>query len=155
MNSKLEFSVGLFIILGLLAIAVLAFQVAGIGLEPLNNSYRIKAQFSNIGTLKPRAPVKIGGVIIGRVGEITLSRQDFIPTVTLNIQGNYDQLPETSSASILTSGLLGEQYISIVPGFIDEEMGIGYLKEGSLIQDTRSALVLEELIGKFLFNRDS
>lgn len=154
MNNKLEFSVGLFIIVGLLAIALLAIRVAGVGFEPLEKTYRISVQFNNVGTLKPRAPVKIGGVVIGRVDQIYLDPAKFIPVVMLLIDQKY-KIPETSSASILTSGLLGEQYVSIVPGFIDEEMGIQFLTDGGKIEDSRSALVLEELIGKFLYNRDT
>lgn len=154
MDHKLEFSVGVFILLGMFALALLAVRVSGVGFQPLGQTYDVTVQFSNIGTLKPRAPVKIGGVVIGRVSHIKLSADQLVPTVTLSLDAQYNTLPETSSAAILTSGLLGEQYVSISPGFVDEDMGIGFLQDGSVIADTRSALVLEELIGKFLYNRN-
>ena len=84
MSSKLELSVGFFILVGMTSIALLAVRIAGVGFEPLEKNYRVHVQFGNIGTLKPRAPVKIGGVVVGRVEQITLSLDQFVPTVTFD-----------------------------------------------------------------------
>jgi phospholipid/cholesterol/gamma-HCH transport system substrate-binding protein len=97
--------------------------------------------------------VKVGGVTIGRVSSIKLDSDDYSPVVELTIQAEYNAFPETSSASILTSGLLGEQYIGFEPGFTID--GVENLADGDYIEDTSSALVLEELIGQFLFSRSS
>lgn len=110
----------------------------------------MKAEFDNIGSLKVRSPVKVGGVVIGRVSSITLNPDSLLPVVSLSINSQYNQFPETSSVQILTSGLIGEQYIGLVPGFVfdDEEM----LVDGDTIEDTKSALVLEDLIGQVLYS---
>ncbi|MDP5040628.1 MAG: outer membrane lipid asymmetry maintenance protein MlaD, partial [Paraglaciecola sp.] len=108
-------------------------------------------KFDNIGGLKVRSAVKVGGVTVGRVDSITLSPKDFTPVVSMSISKEYDKFPETSSVSILTSGLLGEQYVGFQPGF--EIEGIENLSDGDFIEDTKSALVLEDLIGQFLFSK--
>ena len=95
--------------------------------------------------------MKVGGVVVGRVASIQLDPEAFQPVVTLEINSSYSNFPETSSLSILTSGLLGEQYIGLQPGFVDENVEI--LADGDYIEDTKAAIVLEELIGQFLFNR--
>lgn len=149
---KIEILVGFFVLFGFAALLMLSLKVVSGQFGGNNETYRVYAYFDNIGGLKSRSPVKIGGVVIGRVASIDLDPERWTPVVSLDISTKYDELPETTSAAILTSGLLGEQYIGIQPGFMDDEMD--YLKEGDAIQDTSSALVLEDLIGKFLFGRN-
>lgn len=147
---KLEFWVGSFVLAGICAILVMIFQVADVKGLGANDTYSLTAEFDNIGNLKVRSPVKVGGVVVGRVAAINLDRQRLLPQVTLAIDSRYDQFPETSSVQILTSGLIGEQYIGLVPGFVfeDEQM----LQDGDRIEDTKSALVLEDLIGQVLYS---
>src|SRR5699024_107733 len=106
----------------------------------------------NIGGLKVRSPVRIGGVVVGRVSDTTLDPQTYLPRVTLDIEQRYNHIPDTSSLSIRTSGLLGEQYLALNVGFEDPELGTSILKHGGTIQDTKSAMVLEDLIGQFLYS---
>lgn len=151
-TKKSEIWVGLFLLLALLAglfICLKAADVASMRTEP---TYRVYATFDNIGGLKPNSPVRIGGVVIGRVSDISLDPKTYLPRVTLDIEERYNQIPDTSSLAIRTSGLLGEQYLALNVGFDDPEMGTSMLKEGSTIQDTKSAMVLEDLIGQFLYN---
>ncbi|MDN3696703.1 MULTISPECIES: outer membrane lipid asymmetry maintenance protein MlaD [Vibrio] len=147
---KLELWVGSFVITGICAILVMIFQVADVKGLGSSDTYTLKAAFDNIGSLKVRSPVKVGGVVIGRVSDITLDTESYLPVVSLSIDSQYGPFPDTSSAQILTSGLIGEQYIGLVPGFVfdDEEM----LVEGNFIEDTKSALVLEDLIGQVLYS---
>lgn len=150
-TKKSEIWVGAFMLIALCAIVFLCLQVANIksiGNEP---TYRIYATFDNIGGLKARSPVKIGGVVIGRVAEISLDSKTYTPHVALDIQEKYNQIPDTSSLAIRTSGLLGEQYLALNVGFEDPDMGTTILKDGGTIQDTKSAMVLEDLIGQFLY----
>ncbi len=149
-NSKTEFWVGTFLLAGFSAVLLLIFQVADIKSFSGSDYYPLKAQFDNVGGLKVRSPIKVGGVVVGRVKGIQLSAPDYIPTVIMEIERKYGFFPETSSAAIQTSGLLGEQFISIRPGFADED--IGMLEDGALLEDTRSAMVLEDLIGQFLYS---
>lgn len=148
---KLEIFVGGFIVLAFAAFLLLALRVADTGFGGSSQSYKLYAKFDNIGGLKVRSPVKVGGVIVGRVSSIELDRVTYTPVVTLDINTEYSNFPETSSVAILTSGLLGEQYVGLIPGFVDDTVEM--LQEGDMIEDTRSAIVLEELIGQFLFNR--
>ena len=148
---KIEILVGGFIVLAIAAFLMLSLQVASSGVAGTGQSYRLHAKFENIGGLKVRSPVKVGGVVVGRVANIHLDPEQFQPVVTLEINSSYNNFPETSSLAILTSGLLGEQYIGLQPGFVDENVEI--LGNGDHIEDTKSAIVLEELIGQFLFNR--
>ncbi|WP_341852121.1 outer membrane lipid asymmetry maintenance protein MlaD [Vibrio vulnificus] len=147
---KTELWVGSFVLAGICAILVMIFQVADVKGLGSGNTYTLKAQFDNIGSLKVRSPVKVGGVVIGRVSDISLNPETLVPVVSLSINSLYNQFPETSSVQILTSGLIGEQYIGLVPGFVfeDEQM----LKDGDFIGDTKSALVLEDLIGQVLYS---
>ncbi|EJK2113777.1 outer membrane lipid asymmetry maintenance protein MlaD [Vibrio navarrensis] len=147
---KTELWVGSFVLAGICAILVMIFQVADVKGLGSGDSYALKAEFDNIGSLKVRSPVKVGGVVIGRVSSIELNPQTLVPIVTLSINSRYNQFSETSSVQILTSGLIGEQYIGLVPGFVfdDEQM----LKDGDFIEDTKSALVLEDLIGQVLYS---
>jgi len=149
-RKRVELWVGAFVIAAMLSLAILAFSVAGLSLRGEGRSYTLYASFSNVGGLKVRSPVKLGGVVVGRVEEISLDVKSYMPIVRLAMFENRGFYPETSSLSILTSGLLGEQYIGIQPGFIDEE--IAMLADGDRIEDTKSALVLEDLIGQFIYS---
>ncbi|CAM5213387.1 outer membrane lipid asymmetry maintenance protein MlaD [Alishewanella longhuensis] len=148
---KIEILVGAFIVLACAAFLMLALKVANTGFGGSSQTYTLYAQFDNIGGLKVRSPVKVGGVTVGRVSNIELDRVSYSPVVSLEINADYSNFPETSSVAILTSGLLGEQYIGLLPGFVDDTVLM--LGNGDTIEDTRSAIVLEELIGQFLFNR--
>jgi phospholipid/cholesterol/gamma-HCH transport system substrate-binding protein len=141
----LELAVGLFVALAIAAFFMLAMKVSDITTLGDEKGYRITASFQNIGGLKVRAPVTMAGVRIGRVVEVSLDKRTYEAVVTLSVNPLYDQLPVDSSASILTSGLLGEQYVGLEPGGADT-----YLKEGDQIKLTQSALVLEKMIGRFL-----
>ncbi|RBM38320.1 outer membrane lipid asymmetry maintenance protein MlaD [Vibrio tarriae] len=147
---KIEFWVGSFVLAGICAILVMIFQVADVKGLGASDTYRLTAEFDNIGSLKVRSPVKVGGVVVGRVESIALNKKSLLPTVTLAVDSQYNQFSENSSLQILTSGLIGEQYLSLVPGFVldDEAM----LKDGDRIEDTKSALVLEDLIGQVLYS---
>jgi phospholipid/cholesterol/gamma-HCH transport system substrate-binding protein len=149
-SRKAEFLVGAFVVLTIAAGLMLALKVANQSMSGNTDTYTLYAKFDNIGGLKVRSAVKVGGVTVGRVDDITLSNSDFTPLVKLSISSEFDQFPETSSVSILTSGLLGEQYIGFQPGFAID--GIENLGQGDYIEDTKSALVLEDLIGQFLFS---
>ncbi|MBQ9275135.1 MAG: outer membrane lipid asymmetry maintenance protein MlaD [Succinivibrio sp.] len=149
---KVEIMVGLFMLLGLLAAVVMSLKVAGLVLNSNAQTYTLHAKFDNVGSLKLRAPVKIGGVLVGRVERISIDQNELMPVVDLAIESRFNHLSSDSKASILTAGIIGEQYIGIVPGFYDEDMGSTYLKDGDYFQDTGSAVVLEDLIGKFLYN---
>lgn len=152
MNSrKVEIWVGFFVALSVAAILMLALKVADQGMSGNGETYDLYAKFDNIGGLKSRSPIKVGGVVVGRVGEITLDPEDYTPVVKLIISKEYEGFPDTSSVSILTSGLLGEQYVGLQPGFSFD--GIENLGDGDFIEDTKSALVLEDLIGQFLFSQ--
>lgn len=145
-----EMWVGVFVAAGLAAIAMLAFKVGNLSAGDVANAYRVTAQFDNIGGLRTKAPVTLAGVRIGRVSDIVIDKERYRATVELSIEGHYDNLPTDSSASILTSGLLGDQYIGLEPGGSEDN-----LKDGDQIITTTSALVLEKLIGQFLFGKAS
>ncbi len=147
---KQELWVGAFILAGVTAILIMIFKVANVTGLGSGNTYSLKAHFDNIGSLKVRSPVKIGGVVIGRVSAIGLDKETYTPVVTLTIDEQYGLFPETSSAEILTSGLIGEQYIGLVPGFVYDD--IEMLNDGDFIEDTKSALVLENMIGQVLYS---
>lgn len=144
----LEISVGLFMLAGIVSLAVLAFNVSGLTISSGQKSYTIYAAFQNIGGLTKRSKVTVAGVTVGRVTDISLDKDRFAGLVRMEIEAEFDTFTTDSTAAILTAGLLGEKYIGIVPG-ADEE----YLKDGSMISDTQSAIVLEDLIGQFLFNK--
>lgn len=147
---KVEFWVGSFVLAGICAILVIIFQVADVKSIGSGDTYTLTAEFDNIGSLKVRSPVKVGGVVVGRVSSIDLDKETMRPLVSMTIDRRYDQFSDNSSLEILTSGLIGEQYIGLTPGFIwgdDTDM----LKDGSRVEDTKSALVLENLIGQFLY----
>jgi phospholipid/cholesterol/gamma-HCH transport system substrate-binding protein len=149
-SRALEILVGFFVCLGVAAVFVLTFRVASVdSVGSGGDTYRVSALFQNIGGLKAGAAVSMAGVKIGRVRDITIDPASFQARVTLDISDQYNKIPEDSSAKILTAGLLGEQYIGIEPGGLDE-----YLKNGSEITLTQSALVLENLIGQFLTSQN-
>jgi phospholipid/cholesterol/gamma-HCH transport system substrate-binding protein len=143
----LEVSVGLFVLLGIAALFYLAVQVSNIAEYRDSDTYEVTAYFDHIGGLKVRAPVTASGVRIGRVSHIAYDPERFQARVTMAIQSAHDYLPVDTQASIFTAGLLGEQYIALEPGG-DYEM----LQEGDEMLFTQSALVLENMIGRFLTN---
>lgn len=153
MSKKIELLVGFFVAIGIAAFVALALKVADSGIQGNDQSYRLFAKFDNIGGLKVRSPIKVGGVVVGRISDIRLDTEDYMPVVTLEIYQQYDQFSESTSLSILTAGLLGEQYIGLQPGFIDEDLDIGVLQPDDYIEDTKSSIILEELIGQFLFSQ--
>ncbi|NVK44126.1 MAG: outer membrane lipid asymmetry maintenance protein MlaD [Oceanospirillaceae bacterium] len=144
----MEISVGAFMLAGILALILLALNVSGLTVSDSSGSYRVTARFENIGGLAPRAKVTLSGVQIGQVRSIGIDERMLMAVVEMDINGSADYLSSDSSAQILTAGLLGEQYIGIIPG-ADDEM----LKDGDAIENTQSALVLENLVSKFLFNK--
>lgn len=150
LNWKTELWVGIFALLSSLGVAMLAYQVSNFSDTRLGETYNITAGFDNIGSLKVRAPVAIGGVRIGEVAKIELEPSSFRAVVTMKIDKKYNTLPSDSTIRILTAGLLGSNYISIEPGFGEEEPT--YLADGSEIQEVHSAIILENLIGQFLFS---
>jgi len=137
----------MFVVLGALALFFLATRVANSNSLSFNDTYPVTTQFDNIGGLKPRAAVKSAGVVVGRVGEIKFDDKHFQAVVTLNLDGRY-KFPKDSSAKILTAGLLGEQYIGLEPGGDTNN-----LAAGDKIKMTQSAVVLENLIGQFLYSK--
>ncbi len=147
---KYEFWVGLFVLVGLGALVFLGLQVANVQGFSSEKTYSLYATFDNIGGLKVRAPVKVGGVVVGRVSDINLDSNSYTPKVTLAINEKFNQIPDTSSLSIKTAGLLGEQYIALNIGFMLEGE-TAFLKKGDRFYDTNSAMVLEDLIGQFLY----
>jgi len=143
----IETLVGLFVLIGLLALVFLALKAANLATFTNRDGYRVSARFDNIGGLKVRAPVKSAGVTIGRVVSIGLDGKTYQGVVTMEIQQGY-QFPKDSSLKILTSGLLGDQYLGIEPGSEDKN-----LVAGDVIKQTQSAVVLENLIGQMIFNK--
>lgn len=149
MNTRtLELLVGLFVAVGMLALFMLAMSVSNLASFGGDDGYVIKARFDNIGGLKVRSPVSASGVLIGRVSDISYDLEGFEAVVSMSIEPQYNVFPVDSSAAILTSGLLGEQYIGIEPGAETE-----FLVDGSEIDITQSALVLEQIIGQFLYSK--
>ncbi|WP_321799721.1 outer membrane lipid asymmetry maintenance protein MlaD [Caballeronia sp. J97] len=146
-KTALDFWVGLFVVLGFVALLFLALKAGNMSSLSFQQTYAVKLKFDNIGGLKARAPVKSAGVTVGRVGDIGFDANTYQAVVTIDIDKQY-QFPKDSSAKILTSGLLGEQYIGLEPGG-DDQM----LKNGDTITMTQSAVVLENLIGQFLYNK--
>ena len=147
-NRNIEILVGVFIAAGLLALFFLAMQVSNLGTLNTGDSYQVKANFDNIGSLKVKAPVTMAGVEVGRVSQILYDKERFQAQVTLNIYAEYDQIPDDTFAKILTAGLLGEQYVGLDPGGSET-----LLQSGGRIQITQSALVLEEIVGQFIFSK--
>lgn len=142
----IETWVGFFFLIAILALIGLAFKVSGLTSFFKVEGYNVTADFDDIGQLKVRAPVKIGGVTVGEVSQISLDPKTYRAEVTLRIHASDSNIPDDSSASILTAGLLGDNYIAITPMYSQT-----YLKQGSQIAETHSAMILEKLIGQFLF----
>lgn len=140
----IETLVGMFVLLGMAGLVFLALQAANLGSMTGGDTYSVQARFDNIGGLKPRAPVRSAGVLVGRVKSISLDSTTFQGVVTLDIERGY-QFPKDTAAKILTAGLLGDQYIGLQPGGDDAN-----LAAGDTIAQTQSAVVLENLIGQFL-----
>ena len=150
MSRKLiDLWVGFFVILGFVGLLFLALRVGNVSSANFAETYRLTAKFDNIGGLKVRGPVKSAGVVVGRVSEIRLDPGSYEAQVTLTIDSRY-RFPKDTFASILTAGLLGEQYIGLDAGG-DERM----LKDGEVVAKTQSAVVLEKLISQFMFNKAS
>jgi len=150
MSRKLmDLWVGFFVVLGFAALLFLALRVGNLSAANFAETYPLTAKFDNIGGLKVRGPVKSAGVVVGRVTEISFDPQSYEAVVTLTIDGRY-HFPKDTFASILTAGLLGEQYIGLDAGG-DEKM----LKTGDVFAKTQSAVVLEKLISQFMFNKAS
>jgi phospholipid/cholesterol/gamma-HCH transport system substrate-binding protein len=142
----LESVVGLFLIAALGSLIILAFKVSGLTSFFKQDGYNVTAEFEDIGALKVRSPVKIGGVTVGEVSQIRLDPESYKAIVTLRINDNVKDIPADSTASILTSGLLGDNYVALTPMYSQD-----YLKEGSDIEETHSAMILEKLIGQFIY----
>lgn len=138
--------VGLFVAAGIAGLFFLALQVSNLSSFSSKNSYTISANFENSGGLKVRSPVSVAGVKVGQVSAITLDPKTYQSTVTMSIDAAYNNLPDDTTASIFTAGLLGEQYVSLEPGGSDT-----FLKNQSKIDITQPAIILEKAIGQFLF----
>lgn len=146
----IELSVGAFMVAGFAALVFLAIKVSGLSVDSAEETYRIKASFENIGGLTVRAKVTMAGVVIGKVSNIYLDKDEYAAVVEMDIFKHVDNISVDSTAAILTAGILGEKYIGIMVGAEEE-----YLADGDEIWDTQSALVLEDLVAKFLFNKVS
>ena len=140
-----EISVGALMLAGMLALMALALKVSGLSLKNTQGTYELHALFDNAGALKPRSKVAMAGVTIGKVKDIRLDKHTYMAEVVMEIDDRIDNIPLDSTAAIVTAGLLGEKYVSISIGG-DEE----FLREGDRFEDTQSAVILEDLIGKFL-----
>ncbi len=148
-RTTMDLWVGLFVVTGIIALMILSLKVGNLNVYNPSQNYVITGNFENIGGLKVRAPVKSAGVVVGRVTDIQFSTQTYDAVVTMDMDSRFP-FPKDTFASILTAGLLGEQYIGLSAGG-DDVM----LKNGDKIMKTNSAMVLEELIGRFLFNKAS
>ncbi|HCI13885.1 MAG: outer membrane lipid asymmetry maintenance protein MlaD [Gallionellales bacterium GWA2_60_142] len=146
-RTTLDLWVGMFVVAGIAALVMLAMKVGNLSTYNVSESYEVHAYFSNIGGLKPKASIKSAGVLVGRVTEITLDTERYEARVVMSLDKRY-QFPKDTFANILTAGLLGEQYVGLMPGG-DEEM----LQNGEQLKKTQSAVVLEDLIGKFLYSK--
>ena len=148
-SRTIDLSTGLFVLLGFAAILFLVTQITNREFSlGTGGTYRVNAQFENVGGLKTGAPVSMSGVTVGRVESIGFDMDALKAVVTLRIDGRYDRIPEDSDASIFTAGLLGGQYIGITPGGAEE-----FLHDGSRIEFVQDAIVLENLISKYLFSQ--
>ena len=146
-RTTVDLWVGVFVVAGIAALVMLAMKVGNLGTYNVSETYQVHAYFSNIGGLKPKASIKSAGVLVGRVTDITLDTERYEAKVVMDLDKRY-QFPKDTFANIMTSGLLGEQYIGLMPGG-DEQM----LKNGEQLKKTQSAMVLEEMIGKFLYSK--
>lgn len=142
----IETCVGLFLVAAILSLIALAFKVSGLTSFFQTPGYTVSADFDEIGQLKVRASVKMGGVTVGEVTGIKLDPTSFKAIVKMRINSSVNEIPSDSSVSILTAGLLGDNYVAITPMY-----GTEFLKDGSVIQETHSAMILEKLIGQFMY----
>jgi len=145
---SLEVIVGVFMAAGLVALFFLAMRVSNLSAAGDGSGYVLTARFANIGSLKRRAPVTMAGVRVGRVEDVTFDKGTYEAVVTMRIEPSVDNIPDDTFANIFTAGLLGEQYVGLEPGGSQD-----YLKAGDELQHTQSALVLEQMIGQFLFSK--
>lgn len=146
-RSTIDLWVGVFVVLGIAGLLFLAMKVGNLASFSTNQTYQVQARFANIGGLKVRAPIKSAGVVVGRVADIRFDNESYEAIVMMNLDANY-QFPRDTTAKILTSGILGEQYLGLEAG------GDGVmLKSGDRLRLTQSAVVLENLISQFLFNK--
>lgn len=146
-RTKLDLWVGMFVVAGIGALVMLAMKVGNLSTYNVAETYQVQAYFSNIGGLKPKASIRSAGVLVGRVTDISLDTERYEARVSMSLDKRY-AFPKDTFANILTSGLLGEQYIGLSPGG-DSDM----LKAGDQIKKTQSAMVLEDLIGKFIYSK--
>jgi phospholipid/cholesterol/gamma-HCH transport system substrate-binding protein len=149
-NYKVELASGIFLLLGIAALVWLAMRATDYGQEIGKDTYRISARFTNVADLRVKAPVKIGGVTVGMVESIVLDPVMFEAVVNMNIATRFNEIPSDTGASVLTSGVLGDRYIGLEPGGAPD-----MLVEGDELFITQSALILEQVIGKYLFNAGS
>ena len=145
---RMEILVGAFMAAGFVALFFLAMQVSNLGTVNTGDAYKVLARFDNIGGLKVKSPVTMAGVEVGRVLDIYYDPKDFRAVAVLGIYEEFNEIPDDTFAKILTAGLLGEQYVGLDPGGSEV-----VLKEGSEIAVTQSALVLEEVIGQFIYGK--
>jgi phospholipid/cholesterol/gamma-HCH transport system substrate-binding protein len=145
---SIEIVVGAFMAAGLVALFFLAMRVSNLSAAGDGSGYVLTARFANVGSLKARAPVTMAGVRVGRVEDVRFDKATYEAVVTMRIDPAVDSIPDDTFANIFTAGLLGEQYVGLEAGGGEE-----YLKEGDEIQHTQSALVLEQMIGQFLFSK--
>lgn len=147
-NRTMEIMVGAFVLIGFVALFFLAMNVSNFSRATERGTYDLNVRFSNVGSLSEKAKVTIAGVKVGRVLSIGFDQKTFEAEVTLRINNRYNAIPEDTFAKIYTAGLLGEQYVGLDPGGSET-----YLKNGDTILYTQSALVLEEMLGQFLFSK--
>jgi phospholipid/cholesterol/gamma-HCH transport system substrate-binding protein len=143
----IEIVVGAFVAAGIAALFMLALKASNFGTVSIRDGYQLTARFENVGGLRVQSPVSVAGVRVGRVTAIRYDQDEYEALVDMVIDPGFDRFPSDTAASIYTAGLLGEQYISLEPGGADD-----FLKNGDRIKLTQSALVLEQLIGRFLFS---
>ncbi len=148
-NKTLEIWVGIFMLTGVVAIAILGFKVSG-SAGAGGDVFRVEAKFENVGGLNEKAPVMVGGVRVGRVAEIRIDKEDYSAVVGMDIDSQYDNLPVDTGASILTAGLLGAQFVGLEPGAEED-----FLIQGDQLEITQSAIQLETLISQFMFSQGS
>ena len=148
-NYKVELTSGIFLLMGIAALLWLATEATDYGMHVGDDTYSVSARFTNVADLKNRAPVKIGGVTVGLVDSIVLDPVSFDAIVGMQIDRRFSDIPNDSSAAILTSGMLGDRYIGLEPGGSMDALG-----DGDEIFITQSAVVLENMISKYLFSAD-
>ena len=149
-NYKVELASGIFLVLGIAALLWLALRATDFGQEIGSDTYTISARFANIGDLRESAPVKIGGVLVGMVESVELDTGSFEAIVKMSLASKFNEIPSDTGASVLTSGVLGDRYIGLEPGGAPD-----VLVDGDELYITQSALILEQIIGKYLFNTGS